>query len=205
MPMADGRRERGDRTRETVLAPALRLATVKGLEGFSLGDVAEASGVSKAGIATLFGGKQELQTAIAARARQVLEQRVFRPVFAQPPGLARLEKLGPAWLRYLADPKLKGGCFFAAAFFELDSQPGPLRDMVRDDMRRWIKGIEVMIEDGQSAGEIVSTVDAADEAFDFFSTGVVANAMIQLGVVARPAEQALRVWNRHVDRLRAAP
>ena len=200
--MRDGRRARGDRTRESVLAPAVALATVKGLEGFSLNELAEASGVSKGSIATLFGSKSDLQTAIASRARAVLEERVFTPVFEAPPGLARLERLGEVWLDYLSDPRLEGGCFFAAAFFELNSQPGPLRDMVRADMRRWVKGIEAMVEDGQAAGEIDPSVDPGDEAFEFFSTGVIANAMIQLGVGDRPAERARRVWARHVDRVR---
>lgn len=202
--MADGRRARGDRTRESVLAPAVELATVKGLSGFSLSDLAEASGVSKAGIATLFGSKQSLQTAIADRARAVLEERVFRPVLSAPRGLPRLEVLGRMWLDYLADPALTGGCFFAAAMYEMDAQPGPLRELVLEDLGRWLKGIKAMIEDGQKAGEIVASANAADEAFDFFSIGVTANAMIQLGVPGRPAARARRVWASHVDRLRAA-
>jgi AcrR family transcriptional regulator len=200
--MTDGRRVRGDRTRESVLAPAVGLATVKGLGGFSLGELASASGVSKAGIATLFGSKQELQTAIAGRARAVLEERVFRPVLSAPRGVRRLEVLGKVWLDYLTDPGLEGGCFFAAAIYELDAQPGPLRELVAADVNRWIKGIQAMIEDGQAAGEIDPSAHAADEAFDFFSIGVTANAMIQLGAVGKRAERARRVWRTHVDRLR---
>jgi len=203
--MADGRTVRGDRTRERVLAPGVELATVKGLERLSFADLANASGVSKAGIATLFGSKQELQTAIAARARQILDDRVFRLVLSAPRGLTRLATLGTVWLDYLADPQLRGGCFFAAAFFEFDAQPGPLREIVRDDMNRWLTGIQSMIEDGQSIGEIVDSVDAADEAFDFFSIGVTANAMIQLDLVDRPAVRARRVWSRHVELLRSTP
>lgn len=203
--MPDGRKLRGDRTRETVLAPGVELATVKGLEGFSLADLAAASGVSKAGIATLFGSKQDLQTAIAARARQILDERVFGVVRAAPRGLARLATLGTVWLDYLADPDLRGGCFFAAASFELDAQPGPLREIVRDDMSRWITAIKTMIEDGQATGEIVESVEAGDEAFAFFSIGVTANAMIQLGVIDRPAERARRIWSQHLDRLRDDP
>ncbi len=198
----DGRRVRGDRTRESILLPGVRLATEKGLEGFSLAELAEASGVSKAGISTLFGSKHDLQAAITARARKVLDERVFAPVIAAPPGLARLVTLGSVWLDYLADPNLSGGCFFAAAMFELDAQPGPLREVIRSDMRRWVTAIRSMIEDGQAAGEIITSVDAIDEAFDLFSIGVTANAMIQLGVVDQPADRARRLWSQHIDRLR---
>ncbi|MDQ3756245.1 MAG: TetR family transcriptional regulator [Actinomycetota bacterium] len=204
-PVPDGRKLRGDRTREHVLAPAVALATVKGLNGFSFAELAEASGASKAGIATLFGSKQDLQAAIAERARQTLEERVFQPVRSAPRGVARLVTLGTAWLDYLADPALRGGCFFAAAMFELDAQPGPLRDLVHRDVSGWIGGIQAMIEDAQAMGEIADSVDAGDEAFQFFAIGMTANALIQLGVVDRPAERARRLWARHLDRLRAAP
>lgn len=200
--MADGRKERGDRTRENVLVPGVALATVKGLEGFSYADLADASGVSKAGIATLFGNKQQLQRAITDRARRVLDERVFGPVLAAPRGLARLETLGTVWVDYLDDPDLRGGCFFAAAMYELNAQPGPLREVVRDDMARWVSGIAAMIEDGQSRGELRPDANAIDEALDFFSIGVTANAMIQLGVVDHPAERSRRTWRRHVDHLK---
>lgn len=198
----DGRRRRGDRTRERVLAPAVELATVKGLEGFSYGDLADASGVSKASIATLFGDKHGLQEAITARARRTLHERVFAPVLAAPRGLAQLETLGVVWFDYLTDPDLRGGCFFAATLFELDAQPGPTQELVRDDLQRWIAGIEAMVRDGQANGEIRESVDAGDIALELFSVGVVTNAMIQLGVVDSPADRARRIWAGHLDRLR---
>jgi AcrR family transcriptional regulator len=197
----DGRKVRGDQTRARVLGPAVALATIKGLEGFSLSELSEASGVSKAGIAALFGSKQELQTAIADRARKILQERVLQPVFTAPRGLLRLITLGTRWLNYLADPKLVGGCFFAAASFELDAQPGALRELVRADTKQWIGGIEAMIVDGQSAGEITPTADAKDEAFGFFSIGITANTMIQLRAVPQPADRARRLWAQRVEHL----
>jgi AcrR family transcriptional regulator len=197
----DGRKVRGDQTRAKVLAPAIALATVKGLQGFSLSELSETSGVSKAGITTLFGSKQELQTAITTRAREVLQERVFRPVFGAPPGLKRLTTLGASWLSYLGDPKLVGGCFFAAASFELDTQPGALRELIREDMKRWVRGIEAMIIDGQTAGELIGNIDAKDEAVGFFSIGITANTMIQLRIMAQPAARAGRLWTQRVDHL----
>jgi AcrR family transcriptional regulator len=197
----DGRLIRGDRTRARVLAPGVELATVKGLEAFSLGELAAASGVSKAGIVTLFGPKHDLQMAIAIRAREILHERVFAPTLAAPAGLAQLSTLGEVWLDYLTDPHLRGGCFFAAALFELDAQPGPLRDAVRHDMRRWLAAIQAMISHAQANGEVARSVNAEDEAFALFSLGITANAMIQLGVVERPAHGPRRVWRAHVERL----
>jgi AcrR family transcriptional regulator len=198
----DGRRARGDLTRSTVLVPAVALATVKGLEGFSLGDLSAASGVSKAGIVAVFGNKQQLQHAIADQARMILFDRVFVPTMAAAPGVARLVTLGRVWFDYLADPALKGGCFFAAAMFELDAQPGPLRETLRTDMNRWIAAISSMITDGQADGDLDNTADPIDESVDFFSIGITTNALIQLNATKKAADRGRRLWARHIDALR---
>jgi AcrR family transcriptional regulator len=198
----DGRRVRGDLTRSTVLVPAVALATVKGLEGFSLGDLSLATGVSKAGIVAVFGNKQQLQQAITDHARTVLFERVFAPTMAAKPGLSRLITLGRVWLNYLADPALEGGCFFAAAMFELDAQPGPLRETLRADMNQWITAIASTITDGQADGDFDSTADPIDDAVDFFSIGITTNALIQLNATKRPADRGRRLWARHIDALR---
>ncbi|MEO1063656.1 MAG: TetR family transcriptional regulator C-terminal domain-containing protein [Actinomycetota bacterium] len=199
--MPDGRRARGDRSRDLALRSGVGLATEHGLDGFSLAELADETGLSKAGIASLFGTKHELQLAIVERAREQLDERVFRPVRAAEPGLDRLTTLGTAWIDHLADPELRGGCFFAAASFELDARPGPLHDLVAADMDRWIRSIARMLADGRDRGELRADLDADDEAFALFAIGITANTMIQLGGAGDPAGRARRVWRRHLDRL----
>lgn len=201
--MVDGRRARGDRTRDRVLAPAVPFATVHGLDGVTYGELAKASGVAKATIAALFPTKADLQAAIAARARGVLRERVLFPVAAVEPGLARLEALGRIWLDYLTDPELEGGCFFAAALAELDARPGPLRDELRTELEGWLAGIAAMVRDGQARGEVDPAVDPEDRAFAFFALGITANTAIQLGVEARPAERARRAWAAQIEEIRS--
>jgi AcrR family transcriptional regulator len=202
--VTDGRRARGDRTRARILDAGVGLAAERGLVTFSLSDLAAESDTSKAGINTLFGSKATLQAGIIDRARQIVEERVFRSVVEVPPGRARLVKLGQVWLDYLGDPSLRGGCFFASATSELDSQLGDLRDAIAETMTGWIHRIETIVEDGQRNGELDATTDADDEALLFFSIAVTANSMIQLGLDA--AEQrARRNWKRQVDRLSITP
>ena len=57
-PRADG-----ERTRSAILRAAASLATVDGLEGLSIGNLATAIGMSKSGLYAHFGTKQELQLA----------------------------------------------------------------------------------------------------------------------------------------------
>lgn len=198
---ADGRRARGNQTRAEVLARGLELATVHGLNGFSLSDLASSSGISKAGIVGLFGPKEALLQAITNHARSVLDVKVFAPVRSSDRGIRQLKKLGIVWIAYLADPSLVGGCFFAPAFFELDAQPGHLRDSIRDDMDAWIGGIATMIRDGQRLGEIDTSANPSDEAFTFFSLGVTSNTAIQLGDTSLSADRATRLWRNHLTRL----
>lgn len=202
-PASDGRRARGDRSRAEVLVRGLELATVHGLTGFSLADLASASGTSKAGISGLFGPKEQLQQAITAHARDVLATKVLLPTMAADRGIAQIETLGRVWIDYLADPTLVGGCFFAPAFFELDSQPGHLQDAIRDDMRGWITAISAIISDGQDRDQILDSASAQDEAFAFFSLGITTNTAIQISESSDAADRARRLWHNNVARLRA--
>jgi AcrR family transcriptional regulator len=198
----DGRRARGDRTRDRVLESAVGLATERGLDGFTLGELAAECGVAKASIAAAFGDKSDLQRAIVGRAQDILRQRLFGPVALAADGITRLERLGTVWFDYLSDPALRGGCFFAAALFEFDARPGALQTLVSADINRWIAAIESMIEHGQKVREIDPAVDAGDEALEFFTLGVTTNALIQLGRHNDPAARARRAWTNHIDRIR---
>ena len=60
----DGRKLRGDRTKRAILAKAVDLASVEGLEGLSIGRLASELGVSKSGLFAHFGSKLELQMAV---------------------------------------------------------------------------------------------------------------------------------------------
>ena len=59
----DGRRRRGDASRRVVLAHAVDLASLEGLDQLSSGRIASVANVSKSCIATLFGSKERLQLA----------------------------------------------------------------------------------------------------------------------------------------------
>ena len=73
---------RGDESRRVILAHAIDTASVDGLEGLTIGRLAEASGHSKSGVATLFGSKEQLQLATIAAAREVFVDRVIAPARA---------------------------------------------------------------------------------------------------------------------------
>ena len=124
-PRADG-----ERTRSAILRAAASLATVDGLEGLSIGNLAAAIGMSKSGLYAHFGTKQELQLATVDEAERILTDEVVRPALAAPPGLGQLAAVCEAFFSYVERRVFPGGCFFAATALEMGARPGPVKERV---------------------------------------------------------------------------
>src|SRR4051812_28777229 len=134
---ADGRRRRGNATRESILQAAADLASVEGLEGLTIGRLATELNRSKGGLFAHFGsrGKPKLATIEAARRRFV--DHVVRPSRHLPRGRARLEALLEDWLKYFRAEVFTGGWFFFNNQAEVDNPPhNPGRDIVAQKKRQ---------------------------------------------------------------------
>jgi AcrR family transcriptional regulator len=121
-------RSDGERTRAAILRAAASLATVDGLEGLSIGNLAAAIGISKSGLYAHFGSKEELQLATVAEAERILTEEVIQPALAARPGLAQLAAACEAFFSYVQRRVFPGGCFFAATSLEMGARPGPVRN-----------------------------------------------------------------------------
>jgi AcrR family transcriptional regulator len=128
---------RGERTREAILTHALALATRIGLEGLTIGRLAEDLHMSKSGLFAHFRSKEALQLEALRMASARMVEEVVRPALAVPRGEARVRALFERWLAWEQSPTLPGGCPFLAASFELDDRPGPVRDFVVQTLRDW--------------------------------------------------------------------
>jgi AcrR family transcriptional regulator len=160
-PRADG-----ERSREAILRAAAELATVKGLEGLSIGDLADHIGMSKSGLYAHFGSKEELQLATVAKAGEIFDGDVVQPGLAAPAGAERLYALCDRFLSHVERKVLPGGCFFASAAAELDTQPGPVRERIVEFKREWNDLIAKLVRDAQTSGELDPEEDAEQVAFE---------------------------------------
>lgn len=160
--VADGRRLRGDASRQTVLAHATDLASVEGLDGLSIGRLAEASGRSKSSIAGLFQNKEGLQLATVDAGRAVFVSVVVEPARSRPRGLPRLVALMSNVIEYSRSRVFAGGCFFAAISADYDSKPGPVRDAVRSAIEQWYGYLEIQVR--AAAGD--GSLDLDDEGIE---------------------------------------
>jgi AcrR family transcriptional regulator len=176
----DGRKLRGDRTKRAILAKAVDLASVDGLEGLSIGQLATELGVSKSGLFAHFGSKLELQLETVQAASELFEEHVWRPVSEMDPGLVQLGALMEAWLRYFRDPALSGGCFFSNAYHEFDAKPGPVRDAVLTQKRRWMAALIHHLRAAEKRGQLRAGTDVEQLAFELDAVGSLANSLWQL-------------------------
>jgi AcrR family transcriptional regulator len=172
----DGRVQRGEQTRAAVLTRAMDIASVEGLDGLSIGRLATELGVSKSGVFARFGSKEELQLATVGAAREIFVEHVVRPAFGSPPGVERLWRLCDRWLEYARGRVFPGGCFFFATAAEYDARPGRVRDAVAAALAEWAALLARAAEDARQLGELESTCDARQLAFELDALGVAANA-----------------------------
>ncbi|MBO0818137.1 MAG: TetR/AcrR family transcriptional regulator, partial [Actinobacteria bacterium] len=133
--MSSGTRPRrsradGERTRGAILRAAASLATVDGLEGLSIGNLAAAIGMSKSGLYAHFGSKQELQLATVEEAGRIFQAEVVAPALAAPPGRGQLEAVCEAFFQHLQRRTFPGGCFMASAALEMGTRPGPVKERI---------------------------------------------------------------------------
>jgi AcrR family transcriptional regulator len=177
----DGRKRRGNATRESILQTAADLASVEGLEGLTIGRLATELNMSKSGLFAHFGSKEELQLATIDAARRRFVDHVVRPSRDLPRGRARLEALLEDWLRYFRAEVFPGGCFFCNIKAEFDSRPNnAVRDIVTEDMHQFLGFLEREIRKAQEAGELDPSIEPAQLAFEFDALGSAANQQFQL-------------------------
>jgi AcrR family transcriptional regulator len=160
------RATRGERTRQEILDAAVHIASAEGLEGLTIGRLAQELHMSKSGLFAHFGSKEELQLAVIGNARDIFVREVVNPASGLERGLIRLLGMLDQWLAYVGGRVFSGGCFFMAAAIEFDSRPGQVRDLIAGLSRSWLDTIEAEVEHAQSLGQLQPALDASQLAFE---------------------------------------
>jgi AcrR family transcriptional regulator len=160
------RRADGEQTRAAILDAATKLATLQGLDGLSIGNLADHIGMSKSGLYAHFGSKEELQLAAIETAEQIFTETVILPAREAETPYLRLAALCDNFFRYLEEPVFPGGCFFASAAAELDTHPGPVKQRLAQSLGGWLKLLERRVREAQESGEISPDEDPELLAFE---------------------------------------
>jgi AcrR family transcriptional regulator len=156
---------KGQQTRATILDAALGLAAHMGLEGLSIGALAEVTGMSKSGVFAHFGSREELQICVVREYHAKFEEEVFFPALRQPRGLPRLRAMFDGWVRRVS-VEIDSGCIYISGAVEFDDRPGPVRDALASMVRDWQSALERAIRLSIEAGHLRTDTDTLQMLFE---------------------------------------
>lgn len=162
---ADRSLAKGQQTKAAIVDAALRMAAQVGLEGLSIGALAEVMEMSKSGVFAHFGSRDELQISVVREYYARFEAEVFHTALALPRGLPRVRALFEHWMRYTS-AELDSGCIFISGAVEFDDRPGPVRDALIEAVTAWQEAMERAVAQARDEGHLVSDADERQITFE---------------------------------------
>jgi len=164
---AEGSRplQKGLQTKAAIVDAALGLATQIGLEGLSIGALAEVMQMSKSGVFAHFGSREELQISVIREYHTRFEDEVFYPAMVQPRGLPRLRALFANWMKRTS-VEIDSGCIYISGAVEFHDRTGPVRDALAGSVNTWLAAMRRAIDIAVAEGHLAPDTDAAQVAFE---------------------------------------
>jgi AcrR family transcriptional regulator len=157
--------QKGQQTKAAIVDAALGLAAQIGLEGLSIGAVAELTRMSKSGVFAHFGSREELQISVVREYHARFEQEVFYPALKVPRGLPRLRVLFANWMKR-SSTEIESGCIYISGASELDDRPGPVRDALMESVTVWQGAVFRAVMLAKSEGHLRADADERQIAFE---------------------------------------
>jgi AcrR family transcriptional regulator len=156
---------KGQQTKAAIVDAALGLATQIGLEGLSIGALAEVTQMSKSGVFAHFGSREELQISVVREYHQRFEQEVFFPALAEARGLPRLRAMFANWMKRTS-VELDSGCIYISGAVEFDDRPGPVRDALAWSVQTWHAAMKRAITLAKEEGHLDATTEEEQMLFE---------------------------------------
>ncbi|WP_394837291.1 TetR/AcrR family transcriptional regulator [Pendulispora rubella] len=160
---------KGEDTRRDIIGRAFSIASEVGLEGLTLGVLAERANLSKSGLFAHFKSKEALQLEVLERAIELFVENVVVPAVAKPRGEPRVKALFDRYLTWIRGSEVRdkmGGCFFMSLAHEYDDRPGPLRDRLVQSQREWHETVAKSARLAVKEGHFRADLDEAQFTFE---------------------------------------
>ena len=151
---------KGQQTKAAIVDAALGLAAQVGLEGLSIGALAEVAQMSKSGVFAHFGSREELQISVIREYHARFEAEVFAPAMAAARGLPRLRMLFDRWMQRTSD-EIVSGCIYISGAVEFDDRPGPVREALVESVQIWLNAMRRAIVACKTEGHLPADADEA--------------------------------------------
>ncbi len=195
---------KGDMTRAAIVAAALDAASREGLEGLTIGTLADQMRMSKSGVFAHFGSREELQLAVLKAYVHRFIDRVLRPAVRKPRGLPRLQAILDRWVAFLAQ-EMERGCIMIAGAVEYDDVPGALRDEMVSIITGWKRELVCAIRQATAEGHLRTGVDAQQLVFEIYGLMLAMHQDARLLRSADSAKRARAGLRRLIDDARVSP
>jgi AcrR family transcriptional regulator len=190
---------KGEQTRERILDAALLIASREGLEGLTIGGIAERLDMSKSGVFAHFGSREDLQIAVIDDyARRFLDA-VFFPALKKPRGLPRLKAMFENWLDRIVFVEIPNGCVFVSGAVEFDDKEGPVRDRMVAVNRGWQGEMRAAALQAIEAGHLGADTDPDQLVFDLYGVMLSLHHDARLLRDARAVERARLSFRRTIN------
>ena len=157
--------QKGQQTKQAIVDAALGLSTQIGLEGLSIGVLAEVMHMSKSGVFAHFGSREELQISVIREYFSRFELEIFAPAMRAPRGLPRLEALFANWMKRVA-VEIQSGCIFISGAVEFDDRTGPVHDALASSVQTWLRAVLRAVVQAKEAGHLDTAADEHQIAFE---------------------------------------
>jgi AcrR family transcriptional regulator len=158
---------KGQQTKAAIIDAALGLATHIGLDGLSIGALAEVMQMSKSGVFAHFGSREELQISVVRHYHTRFEEEVFVPALQQPRGLPRLQAMFDNWMRRTSI-EIDSGCLYISGAVEFDDRPGPVRDALASSVQAWLAALNRTVVQAKEAGHLRPDADDGQIVFEIY-------------------------------------
>jgi AcrR family transcriptional regulator len=195
---------KGQQTRAAILDAALALASQMGLEGLSIGALAEVTRMSKSGVFAHFGSREELQISVVREYHARFEDEVFFPAILEPRGLPRLHALFDRWIRRVSF-ELDSGCIYISGAVEFDDRPGPVRDALASMVRAWHAALSRAIALAIAEGHLRSDTDPTQVLFELHGLILALHHDARFLRIPGALDRARRGFERTLGHYSAAP
>jgi AcrR family transcriptional regulator len=186
---------KGELTRQAILKHAASLATEVGLDGLTIGRLADDLGLSKSGLFAHFQSKELLQLAAMEFAAQRFIDTAVKPSLGAPRGEPRVRAFFENWLAWPKKSGLPGGCFFVAIATEVDDQPGPVRDRLVQLQRDWMDALSQGVRIAISEGHFRKDVDPDQFAYEMYGIMLVNHHFTRLLRDAKADQRAKKAFD----------
>lgn len=158
---------KGELTRAAILDVALNLASRDGLEGLTIGLLAEKMHMSKSGVFAHFGSREDLQIEVLKLYHSHFEQEVFYPSVKVSRGLPRLEAMFARWIKRVT-VEIASGCIYISGAAEYDDRPGAIRDALVGMVQAWQAALLRCIEQAIEMGHLKPDTDPQQVVYEIY-------------------------------------